>query len=94
VNVGSRLYHVGGQGVFDSERFKLKFTSTFDELRAELGFKIKAYVLMLEPVARGGRSLPSSAVFRGTQVLIRTGRTQDHNRAYVATSTPGGARRF
>jgi len=34
--------------LFDSERFKLKFTTTFDELRAELGFKINGYVLMPE----------------------------------------------
>ncbi|MGH9772329.1 MAG: hypothetical protein ACRD4Q_11635, partial [Candidatus Acidiferrales bacterium] len=34
--------------IFDSERFKLKFTRTLDDLRAELGFKIIGYVLMLE----------------------------------------------
>lgn len=32
--------------IFDSDRFKLKFTETLDQLRGELGFKIIGYVLM------------------------------------------------
>jgi len=34
--------------IFDSERFKLKFVQTLDDLRTELGFKIIGYVLMPE----------------------------------------------
>ena len=34
--------------VLDSDRFKLKFTQTLDDLRAELGFHIIGYVLMPE----------------------------------------------
>ena len=34
--------------IFDSDRFKLKFTETLDQLRGELGFKIIGYVLMPE----------------------------------------------
>jgi putative transposase len=32
--------------IFDSDRFKLKFTKTLGRLRGELGFKIIGYVLM------------------------------------------------
>ncbi|HEY6291715.1 MAG TPA: transposase [Terriglobia bacterium] len=38
--------------VFDSERFKLRFTSTFDQLRTEPGFKINGDVLMPEHCRR------------------------------------------
>jgi putative transposase len=34
--------------IFDSERFKLKFTQTLGDLRTELGFRIIGYVLMPE----------------------------------------------
>ena len=34
--------------IFDSDRFKLKFTATLDDLREELGFRIFGYVLMPE----------------------------------------------
>ena len=34
--------------IFDSERFKLKFVQTLDDLLTELGFKIIGYVLMPE----------------------------------------------
>ena len=34
--------------IFDSDRFKLRFTQTFSDLRAELGFRIVGYVLMPE----------------------------------------------
>ncbi len=34
--------------VFDSERFKRRFVSTWAELRGELGFRIVGYVLMPE----------------------------------------------
>ena len=34
--------------VFDSDRFKLKFTQTLGDLRGELGFSIIGYVLMPE----------------------------------------------
>ena len=34
--------------IFDSDRFKLKFTKTLDQLRGELGFKIIGSVLMPE----------------------------------------------
>jgi putative transposase len=34
--------------VFDSERFKRRFVSTWAELRDELGFRIRGYVLMPE----------------------------------------------
>lgn len=34
--------------IFDSDRFKLKFTQTLDDLRAELSFRIIGYVLMPE----------------------------------------------
>ena len=34
--------------IFDSDRFKLTFTQTLGELRAELGFRIIGYVLMPE----------------------------------------------
>ena len=34
--------------VFDSERFKRKFTSVLDDLRGELGFRVIGYVLMPE----------------------------------------------
>ncbi len=34
--------------IFDSDRFKLHFTKTLDDLRAELGFRIIGYVLMPE----------------------------------------------
>jgi putative transposase len=34
--------------VFDSQRFKLKFIRTLDDLRTELDFKIPGYVLMPE----------------------------------------------
>jgi putative transposase len=34
--------------IFDSDRFKLKFVQTLDDLRTELGFKIVGYVLMPE----------------------------------------------
>ncbi|MGH9434784.1 MAG: REP-associated tyrosine transposase, partial [Terriglobia bacterium] len=34
--------------VFDSDRFKIKFTQTLGALRTELGFKIIGYVLMPE----------------------------------------------
>ena len=57
-----RLMHFYGEGhyhylteniyrrarIFDSGRFKRKFVQTLDDLRAELGFKIFAYVLMPE----------------------------------------------
>jgi putative transposase len=57
-----RLRHFYGEGhyhyltesvyrrarIFDSDRFKSKFVQTLDDLRAELGFKIFAYVLMPE----------------------------------------------
>ena len=57
-----RLRHFYGEGhyhylteniyrrarIFDSDRFKRKFVQTLDDLRAELGFKIFAYVLMPE----------------------------------------------
>jgi REP element-mobilizing transposase RayT len=34
--------------IFDSDRFKLKFVRTLDDLRAELSFRIIGYVLMPE----------------------------------------------
>jgi len=34
--------------IFDSDRFKLKFTDTLDDLREELGFRIFGYVVMPE----------------------------------------------
>ena len=34
--------------IFDSDRFKLKFTETLDDLREELGFRIFGYVVMPE----------------------------------------------
>ncbi|MGH9432072.1 MAG: transposase [Terriglobia bacterium] len=34
--------------IFDSDRFKLKFTQTLGDLRAQLGFRIVGYVLMPE----------------------------------------------
>ncbi|HUY14783.1 MAG TPA: hypothetical protein VMX16_14315 [Terriglobia bacterium] len=34
--------------IFDSDRFRLKFTRTLNDLRAELGFRIIGYVLMPE----------------------------------------------
>ena len=57
-----RLRHFYGEGhyhylteniyrrvrIFDSDRCKSKFVQTLDDLRAELGFKIFAYVLMPE----------------------------------------------
>ena len=57
-----RLRHFYGEGhyhylteniyrrarIFDSDRFKRKFVQTLDDLRAERGFKIFAYVLMPE----------------------------------------------
>ena len=35
--------------IFDSDRFRRKFTQTLADLRAELGFRVIGYVLMPEP---------------------------------------------
>ncbi|MGH9449288.1 MAG: hypothetical protein ACRD11_01990 [Terriglobia bacterium] len=44
----SRRASIAAGGVFDSDRFKLRFTQTLGALRAELGFRIIGYVLMPE----------------------------------------------